>query len=216
MLTPSKAQALTPRSYPFILLLFQFCSGCLASVLVSEQTPICWSITIGKSQKISPKKKKIPHHRVFLHQRVDYIIFLLGARKLAYSCISHLKKKKKKNPKFWSQPKTSIPKLTIKSPNPLQPQREKRDRKPYCHQPRSSIFALPRDGDPPPSVPASHHDYHYTHSQAPVAATHHEHLPSLPCAAMTFTCSLPFHHKYPIDPISKVTQYSPLCVIHFL
>ena len=121
-----------------------------------------------------------------------------------------------KKPKFWSQPKTSIPKLTIKSPNPLQPQREKRDRKPYCHQPRSSIFALPRDGDPPPSVPASHHDYHYTHSQAPVAATHHEHLPSLPCAAMTFTCSLPFHRKYPIDPISKVTQYSPLCVIHFL
>ena len=32
---------LTPRFYPFILLLFQFCSGCHASVLVSEQTPIC-------------------------------------------------------------------------------------------------------------------------------------------------------------------------------
>ena len=34
-------------------------------------------------------------------------------------------------------------------------------------------------------------------------ATHYEHLPSLPCA-----CSLSL--------ISKVTQYSPLCVIHFL
>ena len=51
---------LTPRSYPFILLLFQFYSGCPASILVSEQTSICWSITAGKSQKISPKKKKKP------------------------------------------------------------------------------------------------------------------------------------------------------------
>ena len=58
MLTPSQAYVLTPRLYPFILLLFQFCSGCLASYLVSEQTPIYWSITAGKNQKISTKKKK--------------------------------------------------------------------------------------------------------------------------------------------------------------
>jgi len=31
----------TFRSYPFILLLFQFCSSCPTSILVSKQTPIC-------------------------------------------------------------------------------------------------------------------------------------------------------------------------------
>ena len=31
---------LTPRSYPFILLLFQFCSNCPVSYSVSNQTPI--------------------------------------------------------------------------------------------------------------------------------------------------------------------------------
>ena len=44
---------LTSRSYPFILLLFQFCSGCPASVLVSEQTPICL-----KPHRRTIKKKK--------------------------------------------------------------------------------------------------------------------------------------------------------------
>ena len=116
-------------------------------------------------------------------------------------------------------PSSHITTININNPATPRPQpfaTTKTEKKPCCHQPRSLIFAFSRDGDPPPSVPASHHDYHYTHSQAPVAATHHEHLPSLPCAAMTFTCSLPFHRKYPIDPISKVTQYSPLCVIHFV
>ena len=84
-------------------------------------------------ENITQKKKKIPYHHVFLHQRVVFVIFLLGARKLSYSCVSQLKKKKKKKrkkPKFWSQPETSSLKPTIKSPNPLQPQREKRDKSP--------------------------------------------------------------------------------------
>ena len=54
---------LTPRSYPFILLLFQFCSVFLASILVSGQTliylkhPRSQSRTKKKKKKKSPKKK---------------------------------------------------------------------------------------------------------------------------------------------------------------
>ena len=51
---------LTLRSYPFILLLFQFCSSYLASVLVSEQTSICLKHpAINSKPKKKKKKKKI-------------------------------------------------------------------------------------------------------------------------------------------------------------
>ena len=64
VLTPSKAQVLTPRSHLFILLLFQFCFGCLASYLVSEQTPICLKHHHSQSKTKKKKKKKIllNHH----------------------------------------------------------------------------------------------------------------------------------------------------------
>ena len=51
---------LTPRSYPFILLLFQFCSGCPVSYLVSEQTSICLKHSaVNPELEKSPKKKTI-------------------------------------------------------------------------------------------------------------------------------------------------------------
>ena len=46
---------LTPKSYPFIFPLFQFCSDCPVSVLVSEQTPICLK---HHRQSIQNQKKK--------------------------------------------------------------------------------------------------------------------------------------------------------------
>ena len=74
VLTPSKAQVLTPRSHLFILLLFQFCFGSLASYLVSEQTPICLkhhhsqSKTKKKKNSVEPPSQPIRNlnHRCFL------------------------------------------------------------------------------------------------------------------------------------------------------
>ena len=60
VLTPSQAQVLTPRSNPFIFLLVQFCFGCLASVLVSEQTPIHL-----KQSQVNPEPDKKKIHRIF-------------------------------------------------------------------------------------------------------------------------------------------------------
>ena len=52
---------LTPRSYPFILLLFQFCSSCPASILVSEQTPI----RLKHHCKSIQNQTKKSFHRIF-------------------------------------------------------------------------------------------------------------------------------------------------------
>ena len=66
----------TPRSYLFIFLLYSFCSGCPALVLVSEQTPICLkhrrsqSRTRKKSPKKKKKKKNSIHRIFFCHQKL--------------------------------------------------------------------------------------------------------------------------------------------------
>ena len=65
------------------------------------------------------------------------------------------------------------PKPILKSPNQLQLRRQ---RSSIIADPGSSIFGLPRAGDPPPSVLACRRDYRYTHLQAPVAATHRQQL----------------------------------------
>ena len=49
---------LTPRSYPFILLLFQFCSNCPVSYLVSDQTPI-YLKPHRRTRKVYKKKKSL-------------------------------------------------------------------------------------------------------------------------------------------------------------
>ena len=88
---------LTLRSYLFILLLFQFCSSCPGSYLVSEQTPICLKHrrSQSKSRKISPKKKRknlhslffffFPHHQKVTQQtpRPDLVRFFQEASSLA-------------------------------------------------------------------------------------------------------------------------------------
>ena len=52
----------------FIFPLFQFCSGCPASILVSEQTPICLKYH-HKSIQNQTKKKKRSFHRIFSTSR---------------------------------------------------------------------------------------------------------------------------------------------------
>ena len=95
VLTPSKAYMLTPRSYSIILLLFQFCSVCPVSILVSEQTLICLKHprSQSKTKKITQKKKKKYSHRchVFHHQKVIFVIFLVSTRKLSYNYFTEQK-----------------------------------------------------------------------------------------------------------------------------
>ena len=72
------------RSYLLFFPLFQFCSCCPASILVSEQTSICLkhpTVNPELEKKISPpkkkKKKKIPLHCVFSTSRLSLSFFYL-------------------------------------------------------------------------------------------------------------------------------------------
>ena len=72
VLTLSQVQVLTPRSYPFILLLFQFCSNCPASIFVSEQTSICLKYHHSQSKPENiwkEKEKKKNTVTVFFHHQ---------------------------------------------------------------------------------------------------------------------------------------------------
>ena len=117
-----------------------------------------------------------------------------------------------------SAPKAPTPRPQIPSPHSnhqtlLQPQRQSRS--PVATNPRLSIFGRLHTGDPPPLILACCCDCHCTYSQAPVAATHHGHLPSLPHAAMTITFSLSCHHKSSRNPSTrsqKVTCHLALLI----
>lgn len=100
-------------------------------------------------------------------------------------------------------PKGPTPRPQILSPHSnhqtlLQPRGQSRI--PVATDPRLSTFGLLHARDPPSLILACCCDYHCTYLQAPVAATHHKHLPSLSHAAVTITYSLSCLHKSPRNP----------------
>ena len=171
---------LTPKSYPFILLLFQLFSGYLASVLVSKQTPICLKHHRSQSRTKKKKKKSVEppsqpirnlNHRCFLPPLEDPTKKKSCQHHHHIATIANLTQTSQSLQE--PNPTATDPKPILKSPNQLQLRRQ---RSSITANPGSSIFSLPCAGDPPPSVLTCHRDYRYTHSQAPVAATHRQQL----------------------------------------
>ena len=117
---------LTPRLYLyFSVVLVLFWLSCVIFG-IRANTNLLKLHCRKEPENIIPKKK-IPHHHVFLHQRGVSIIFLLGVRKLSYSCVSL--KKKKKNPDFEAnqKPQFQNPQSSLQIPCN---HREKRDKSP--------------------------------------------------------------------------------------
>ena len=84
-------------------------------------------------ENITQKKKKTLTIMFFSTRELSLSFFYLvqeSCHIVVFPNFKKKRKKKRKKPRFWSQPETSSLKPTIKSPNPLQPQREKRDKSP--------------------------------------------------------------------------------------
>ena len=84
---------LTPRSYLyFSVVLVLFWLSCVIFGIKANIDRSEASCSQSRTRKNHPKKKN-PSPSCFLHQRVVSVIFLLGPRKLSFSCVSHYQKK---------------------------------------------------------------------------------------------------------------------------